>query len=196
MDQRYFQLINRAGSNNACLSRDIQHLFNNDFVFSEFQKTFQDPNTKSYFNKMVNYDMRTNLPSLLHVEDRVSMAVSLESRVPLLDHRIVKLVTRMPPGMKFRGAEMKYILKKATKDLLPKKIVNRKDKMGFPVPLHIWARNNAKTFFQDILLSDTCRNRGFFNVKEIERLIENEKAFGRNLWGLLNLELWFRQFID
>ena len=196
MDRRYFQLINRAGTNNTYLSHEFQNRFRNDDVFHEFQEVFQDPNTKSYFNKMVNYDLRTNLPSLLHVEDRVSMAVSLESRVPLLDHRIVELITSMPPGMKFKGAELKYILKKAVRDLLPDKILNRKDKMGFPVPLHIWAQNKAKTFFQDVLLSDTCRNRGLFNVNEIERLIENETSFGRKLWGLLNLELWFKQFID
>jgi asparagine synthase (glutamine-hydrolysing) len=114
----------------------------------------------------------------------------------MLDHRIVEMVISMLPRMKFKGAEMKYILKKAVKDILPEKIYQRKDKMGFPVPLHIWARNNVRGFFKDVLLDATCRERGLFNTTEVEKLIENEDAFGRRLWGLLNLELWFRRFID
>ena len=145
---------------------------------------------------MVNFDMVASLPALLHVEDRVSMANSLESRVPLLDRRIVDLVTRIPPAMKFKGAEMKYILKRAFKDVLPKKILDRTDKMGFPVPLHLWAKSKAGAFFRDILLSPRCRERGLFNMSEVENLIEQEHAFGRRLWGLLNIELWFRTFID
>ncbi len=124
------------------------------------------------------------------------MAVSLESRVPLLDRRIVDLITSMPPGMKFKGAEMKYIFKRSIKDVLPPGILNRKDKMGFPVPLHIWARNNVKDFFHDLLLSPTCKDRGIFNQAQLEKLIENENSFGRRLWGVINLELWHRQFID
>jgi asparagine synthase (glutamine-hydrolysing) len=145
---------------------------------------------------MIHFDLVTSLPALLHVEDRVTMANSLESRVPLLDHRITDLITTMPPSMKFKGAEMKYILKKTVKDLLPMKIMKRKDKMGFPVPLHIWAKNNAKGFFCDVLLSRSCRERGLFNMAEVENLIEEENAFGRRLWGMLNLELWFQTFID
>jgi asparagine synthase (glutamine-hydrolysing) len=114
----------------------------------------------------------------------------------MLDHRIVDLITSMPPGMKFKGAEMKYILKKAVKDILPPVILNRKDKMGFPVPLHLWARNKVKDFFKDILLSPTCVNRNIFNPTQVEKLIEQEDAFGRRLWGLVNLELWYKQFID
>jgi len=196
MDRRYFRLIDRSDGDLSTLSNDFRSNFDHEAIFSRFQETFNHPNTSSYYNKMVHFDMVAGLPALLHVEDRVSMAVSLESRVPILDHRIVELITRMSPGMKFKGAEMKYILKKAVKDLLPSRILNRKDKMGFPVPLHLWARNHAGEFFRDILLSPTCKERGIFNLKEIEKLIEQENAFGRRLWGLLNIELWFREFID
>ena len=196
MDRRYFRLIDRSDGDLSTLSNDFRSNFDHEAIFSRFQETFNHPNTSSYYNKMVHFDMVAGLPALLHVEDRVSMAVSLESRVPILDHRIVELITRMSPGMKFKGAEMKYILKKAVKDLLPSRILNRKDKMGFPVPLHLWARNHAGEFFRDILLSPTCKERGIFNLKEIETLIEQENAFGRRLWGLLNIELWFREFID
>jgi hypothetical protein len=124
------------------------------------------------------------------------MAASLESRVPLLDYRIVDLMTRITPGMKFKGGELKHVFKKATKDLVPAKIRNRKDKMGFPVPLHIWAKGPAREFFNDVLLSPTARNRGLFNPRAVNQLMKKEAAFGRRLWGMLSLELWLREFID
>ena len=124
------------------------------------------------------------------------MAVSLESRVPLLDHRIADLVASMPPAMKFKGAEMKYILKKAAGHLLPASVAARKDKMGFPVPLHLWASNRARDFFSDILLSPACRQRGLFDPGCRRAADGRGTAFSRRLWGLLNVELWHRTFID
>lgn len=196
MDRRYFQLIDRSAGDFSVLSDDFTERMDHDRIFQKFQEIFNNPDTLSYYNKMVHFDLVSSLPALLQVEDRVTMAVSLESRVPMLDHRIVELVISMLPRMKFKGAEMKYILKKAVKDILPPMIFERRDKMGFPVPLHIWARNNVRGFFRDILLSQACRERGLFDPVEVEKLIENEDAFGRRLWGLLNLELWFRTFID
>lgn len=196
MDRRYFRLIDRSRGERHALSGDFNNQFNMERIFSRFQKTFNHPNTLSYYNKMVHYDMCASLPALLHVEDRITMACSLESRVPLLDHRIVELVASMPPRMKFRGAEMKYILKKSMKNILPSLILERKDKMGFPVPLHLWARNHLLEFFRDILLSARCKNRGIFNLPAIEKLIAEEDAYSRRLWGFLNIELWFRQFVD
>ena len=128
----------------SIFSADFRSSFDQDRTIARFQSVFNHPDTLSYYNKMVHYDMKASLPALLHVEDRASMANSLESRVPILDRRIVELITTMPPAMKFKGAEMKYILKKAVKDILPKSIFERKDKMGFPVPLHHWAKNKAK----------------------------------------------------
>jgi len=196
LDRRYFRLIDRSEGEMNFLSDEFRNGYNPEDLFSRFQQVFNHPDTLSYYNKMVHYDMTAGLPALLQVEDRVTMANSLESRVPILDHRIVDLITGMPPAMKFKGAEMKYILKRAVKDLLPQKIFERKDKMGFPVPLHHWAKNKAKSFFQDVLLSKACLDRGLLNIPQVEKLIEDENAFGRRLWGLLCLELWFRTFID
>jgi asparagine synthase (glutamine-hydrolysing) len=196
MDWRYFCLIDRSEGSLNLYSRDFCNGYRRQDIFARFQKMFNHPDTLSYYNKMVHFDMTASLPALLHVEDRVSMAVSLESRVPLLDRRIVELTTSMPPAMKFKGAEMKYILKRAVKDVLPAMISERKEKMGFPVPLHIWARNKVGDFFKDILFSKSCRERGIFCHDEIEKLIDNEAAFGRRLWGIINLELWFQTFID
>ncbi|MFP4060789.1 MAG: asparagine synthase (glutamine-hydrolyzing) [Bacteroidota bacterium] len=197
MDRRYFHLLDRSQGALELYTRDFSdNYYNREEIFAKFQQVFNHCDTLSYFNKMTRFDMAGSLPGLLHVEDRVTMAVSLESRVPLLDKRIVDLVSVMPAGMKFRGGEMKYLLKRAVKDVLPESLMNRKDKMGFPVPLHIWSKNNASGFFKDVLLSKDARERGVFNISNIEHLIDNEVAFGRSLWGILSLELWFKQFID
>ncbi len=68
--------------------------------------------------------------------------------------------------------------------------------MGFPVPLHLWVHNGLKGYVRDILLSKACRERGIFDPAAVERLIDQEDAYGRKLWGLLNLELWYLRFID
>ena len=196
MDRRYFRLIDRSGGASSLLCQEYRQDNDPERVFERFQAIFNHPETLSYYNRMTHYDLVANLPALLQVEDRVSMAHSLESRVPLLDVRIAELVTSMPPRLKFRGGELKYVLRRAIGDLLPARVLERKDKMGFPVPLHLWARGCSRDFFADTLLSTTARQRGIIDGEETEKLMRYETAFGRRLWGLLNLELWHREFID
>lgn len=196
MDVRYFQLIDRSAGALEMFAEEFRTTFDHEGAFERFQAIFHHPDTKSYYNKMTHFDMVSSLPALLQVEDRVSMAASLESRVPLLDHRVVDLVTSMPAPLKFKGAELKYALKRAIGDILPPRILHRKEKMGFPVPLHLWTRRRAREFISDTLLSDACRARGIFDAEAVEKLLSGERAFGRRIWGLLNLELWYRQFID
>lgn len=196
MDRRYFRLIDRSGGQLALFSGDFQQAWDRDAIFARFQSVFNHPDTLSYYNRMTHFDLVASLPALLHVEDRVSMANSLESRVPLLDRRIADLVTSMPPAMKFRGGELKYIFKRAVHGVLPREVADRKDKMGFPVPLHLWARGSARDFFHDILLSSRCRERGLFDPCAVEQLLGDEAAFSRKLWGLVCLELWFTTFVD
>ncbi|NVO20137.1 MAG: asparagine synthase (glutamine-hydrolyzing) [Bacteroidetes bacterium] len=196
MDRRYYSLINRMGSLEGFFEPEFINQRDDELIFNKFSGYFNHSDTKSYFNKMTHFDMFGSLPGLLQVEDRVSMAVSIESRVPLLDRRIVDLISRMPAGMKFKGGEMKYLLKKTIRDLIPEPIMKRKDKMGFPVPLHIWSKNKAHDFIMDTLLSKAARERNIINTKYIEKLINSEQPFSRGLWGLLSLELWFNQFID
>ena len=196
MDRRYFHLIDRMGSTTPFFHPGFINDCKHEAIFNKFSGYFNNPDTKSYFNKMTHFDMLGSLPGLLQVEDRVSMSVSIESRVPLLDRRIVDLISRMPAGMKFKGGEMKYLLKKTIKDIMPQEIMNRKDKMGFPVPLHIWSKNKAKGFIMDTLLSQKSRERNMINTDYVEKLILAEQPFSRGLWGLLSLELWHNQFID
>jgi asparagine synthase (glutamine-hydrolysing) len=196
MDRRYYNLINRMGSTNSFLHPEFLNERHDDEIFGKFSQHFNRPETKSYYNKMTQFDLTGSLPALLQVEDRVSMAVSIESRVPLLDRRIIDLISRMPAKMKFKGGELKYLMKRAVKNTIPPEIYNRKDKMGFPVPLHIWSKNNAREFIMDTLLSKNAKERNILNTKHIEDLINSEQPFSRGLWGLLSLEIWFNQFID
>ena len=145
---------------------------------------------------MTRFDMQTLLPALLHVEDRTSMAVSLESRVPLLDRRIVELVASMPPMVKYEGGRSKHIFRQVVRHIVPHDIYNRTDKMGFPVPLNEWFTGPLKDFIRDILLSKDAKERGIFERKGLSKLFEPEHPYGRALWGALNLELWFQTFID
>ncbi len=195
-ERRYFTLMDRSEGTLDAYSAEFRAQYDREAVFGRFASVFNEADTRSYYNKMLYYDMMTGLPSLLHVEDRVSMAVSLESRVPLLDPRIVELVARVPPTIKFKGGEMKYLFKQAIQGVLPDSVMQRRDKMGFPVPLQLWARGKAREFFNEVLLSQRTRERGLFDVGTVNRLINQESAFSRVLWGLLQIELWHRQFID
>jgi asparagine synthase (glutamine-hydrolysing) len=196
MDRRYFRLVSRIEDAQALILPDVWSQESASRVFASFQQVFNNPATKSYFNKMTNFDLKTLLPALLHVEDRTSMSVSLESRVPLLDHRVADLVTRMPPTMRFKGGDTKRAFREAARHVLPPVTFDRRDKMGFPVPLNQWLRGPLRNFVGDILLSPRARQRGIYRLDGVEKLVSEGQTFSRQLWGLLSLELWFRAFLD
>ena len=125
------------------------------------------------------------------------MSFSIESRVPLLDYRIVELLSRMPPIMKFKGGQSKVIIKEISANWLPKSIINRKDKMGFPVPLGDWMQSGVvKEFVHDILLSSESLQRGIFSKEYLYKLVSGKTGPGaRDLWGALSLELWFKKIL-
>lgn len=193
-DRRYFKLIDR--------SEGMSHLFSPDLLrsqyspFQSFQSIFNREGLHSMVNSMTYFDLKGSLPALLHVEDRTSMAASIESRVPLLDHRLVEFMAKIPPNIKFAAGRMKHLFKEAVRNTVPKQIFDRKDKMGFPTPLSQWTKGVANEFVKDILLSDRVRQRGIYNINAIESAIASEKEFGRVVWGLLCLELWHRIYID
>ena len=195
MDRRYFHLINRLPAVGEVLTPELLGSWSEEELFADFSREFNYPDTLSYINKMTHFDLRAQLPALLQVEDRVSMMVSLESRVPLLDPRLVDLVTTMPPAMKFKGGRLKHLLKRLAGSHLPAEVVNRKDKMGFPVPLSEWMKEGpVRDFVADVVLGDAARRRGLFRPEAVERLIAEEAPFGRQLWAVLSLELWHREF--
>jgi asparagine synthase (glutamine-hydrolysing) len=197
MEDRYLRLVDRSHDLQNLMSAEYWQARDQASILENFRSLFAQPDTPSYFNRMTHFDMKTLLPALLQVEDRVSMAVSLESRVPLLDRRIVELVASVPPAMKFGGGQTKYLLRHAVSNLVPEAVMKRQDKMGFPVPLKEWSQAGpVRDFLCDTLLSTRCRERGLYRPEAIGALIDNEGRFGRQLWGILSLELWHQVFFD
>jgi asparagine synthase (glutamine-hydrolysing) len=195
MDRRYFRLINRAP-----LLRDEIHwnLLGDYSPFETFQTIFNGDNVgqESYFDRMTHFDFKTLLPALLQVEDRVSMAHGLESRVPFLDHPLVEFAATMPSNVKFKNGTMKQVLKDAMRSELPEAIVDRKDKMGFPTPLTEWINGEARDFVHETLTTRNAFNRDFVDNRKLIAGLHKEPKFGRKVWGLLCLELWQQEFHD
>jgi asparagine synthase (glutamine-hydrolysing) len=124
------------------------------------------------------------------------MAHGLESRVPLLDHEIIEFAATIPANIKFKNGKLKRLLIETFRKRLPEVIVQRKDKMGFPTPFNKWATGEARDFIHDIFSSQRCRQRFFFNHDNLLKGLFQDREFGRNLWGLMSLELWCRNFMD
>ena len=197
-ERRYFRLIDRSADLHGALDngtwRDTTAAYS---PYESFHALFDAPECHSLINKMTRFDLKTLLPALLHVEDRTSMAVSLESRVPLLDHRIVELVASMPPMVKFKGGRSKHVFREVVAGLVPQEIYDRRDKMGFPVPLSRWYREEpVRGFVRDVLLGSAARTRGLVHADGVQQMLDGERDYGRGLWGLLNLELWAQTFLD
>jgi len=145
-------------------------------------------------------DTKTYLPGdILTKVDRTSMLVSLEARVPILDHKLVEFAARIPARIKIKSRERKYLLKKTAEQLLPKEVIYRQ-KMGFAVPIAEWIKTEWQDISQELLMSKRALARENFNPNFVTRLINEHKMGRRNhdilLWTLMVLELWYREFID
>ncbi|MBV8890349.1 MAG: asparagine synthase (glutamine-hydrolyzing) [Alphaproteobacteria bacterium] len=196
LDERYFRLIDRSSD----MENEVDwSLFDRKRVFENFLAIFNNPanvTKEAYFDKMTHFDFKCLLPALLHVEDRMSMAHGLESRVPLLDHRLIEFLATVPADVKFEGGRMKHLLKLAYGRDLPQAIVNRRDKMGFPVPLKEWFAGELRDFVQDIFRSRSARERPYLNPEAVLANLGAAGQFSRKIWGLLSLELWQQTFHD
>jgi asparagine synthase (glutamine-hydrolysing) len=169
--------------------------------YSSYQSFLQvwqgkTPEKRSYFDNMTRFDFKTLLPALLQVEDRVSMAHGLESRVPFLDHPLVEFAATIPSNVKFKDGQTKHALKQALSHVLPDSVANRTDKMGFPVPLNEWMRGPAREFVREVFTSQKALTRGIVDNRRVVEKLDHESKFGRTLWGLLSLELWQQTFHD
>ena len=169
-------------------------------VYAPSRAYFDAPNGHSTtLDRLLYTDLKTYLVELLMKQDQMSMAASIESRVPFLDHHLVEFAAALPPRMKLRGLSTKWILREAVKSMLPAAILSRK-KMGFPVPFSLWMRGPAGNLANDILLDRRARQRGITDPSAVASLIVAHRRgvvdAGDALWGLLNLELWYRTFID
>jgi asparagine synthase (glutamine-hydrolysing) len=149
-------------------------------------------------DQMLAADLKTYLHELLMKQDQMSMAASIESRVPFLDHKLVEFAAALPVGMKLRRLETKYVLRRAMRDRLPKEILTRK-KMGFPVPVGRWFRREFRWVVEEYILGARALSRGVFDSEYVRELVERHdrgEEHSERLWSLVNFEIWQRRFID
>ncbi len=196
LDRRFYCLIDRS----ADLADEVDwSQLDNEHAFTAFAEVYNDREViseRAHLNTMARFDFKRLLPALLQVEDRMSMAHGLESRVPLLDHPLVEYVATTPPEVKFEGGRLKQLLRSSYSDKLPSSLLERRDKMGFPVPLKEWYRDELNTFVKDIFHSQSVRERGFMNADAVLKNFDKSSRFSRKTWGLISLELWHQIFVD
>jgi asparagine synthase (glutamine-hydrolysing) len=200
--ERYFRMVTfqRRETLRRLLSDDLGELAGSGPNPAVFSRLASEGGAPDYVSTLQQIDMATYLPDdILAKVDRASMAVSLESRVPLLDHRLMEFVATIPSSFKLRNGSGKYLLKQAMAQDLPDGILTRK-KMGFGVPLGDWFRRELRDMTRDVLLGRQARQRGVFRMSEVESLLSTHDAGRRDrsarLWALMCFELWMRQWVD
>ena len=166
--------------------------------YAEIRSLLSASDAGSLLNQLLYADTKTYLHELLMKQDQMSMAASIESRVPFLDHKLVELTAGLPETMKLRGLTTKYILRESMKGILPEPILTR-GKMGFPVPLGAWFRGPFRSFVDEYVLGERARARGIFDHTYVRRLVDEHQRganHAERLWMLINFEMWQRQFFD
>ena len=161
-------------------------------------RAMRETDARSLLDQLLYADVRTYMHELLMKQDQMSMAASIESRVPFLDHPLAEYVARLPERMKLRGLTTKYILRRAMAGLLPEKILTR-PKMGFPVPFGGWVAGPHGAVLDEFVLGARARDRGLFDAATVARLVAEHRGganHGERIWSLVNLELWHRIFLD
>jgi len=183
----------------ALLSRDTQDRIGNLDPYTRIREAFSDSDATSLLDRLLYADVKTYLHELLMKQDQMSMATSVESRVPFLDHKLVEFTCRLPERLKLRGSTTKYILREAMKGVLPEPILSR-PKMGFPVPIGAWFRRGYASIIDEYVLSERALSRGLFAPEFVRSLVHRHQNGGENhserLWALVNFEIWQRQFFD
>ena len=188
--------------------QDYSSLYTEEFA-ATLKEATEDSPLASYYAKTAGRDPLTRMlysdlnswlvDDLLIKADKMTMANSVELRVPFLDYRVVEQAATIPSSMKLRGGNSKWILKQAMRQRLPEEILNRK-KTGFPTPLAAMFRQDLSGYLRDLLLSSRCLHRGYFRREAIEKLIgehtNKRKDHHKLLWQLIVLEEWHRKFID
>lgn len=178
------------------------------YINDDFAKKWERTSTLGedlYSPKSLNESLidhfEYKLEHLLKWDDLNAMNFSIESRVPFLDHNLVEATLPINPELKINKAETKYILREAVKDILPKEIYFRRDKKGFSTPSDDWFRTkDFEKYIKSILNSESFKNRGYFNVKKCKenylKHLNKEINISKEIWQWINLEVWFKKFID
>jgi asparagine synthase (glutamine-hydrolysing) len=193
---RYFSTDEKP----ALLSADLQAMLAGPDAETLLSRHFARYRDLSWPSQMMRFDAETYLPDdVLTKVDRMSMAHSIESRVPLLDNRVIDFACSLPAPMKIKEGRRKHILKEVAATLLPEHILNR-PKQGFAVPLNVWFRGGLTELFADTLLSSQAVSRGYFDTAFVRQLIGEHIAGKRDhalrLWQLVVFERWHRAYVD
>ena len=179
-------------------SHEARERFGLAGAYDEHERLLAKTDAADTLDKLLYADTKTYLHELLMKQDQMSMAASIESRVPFLDHKLVEFSARLPREMKLRGATTKWILREAMAGILPQEILTR-PKMGFPVPLGKWLRTTHRHIVDEYVLGTRAAARRIFDREYVASLVARHAA-GENadekLWALINFEVWARTFID
>jgi asparagine synthase (glutamine-hydrolysing) len=180
-------------------SSDFAQRIDKKFSSHAATKHFRNGHRAGPLGKMLYVDTKTWLPDdLLIKADKMTMANSIELRVPLLDHKILEFAASLPQNFKIRGFTTKYIAKKALSGRVPREILDRK-KAGFPVPYEKWLRLELKDWVHDLLLDSKTTARGYFQKSAVERMLSDDVRSGgysKEIFDLTVLELWHREFLE
>ena len=181
-------------------SAPLREAVKNFDAYHHHKRFFEKCRQAAPLNRLLYVDFKTFMPALnLDTTDKTSMAANLEVRVPFLNVELVELCARMPPELKIKGFERKYILKRAAESLLPKTVVYRK-KAGFSAPVRSWLRGALKPMINDLLSEATIKRRGLFDFKEVQGIVaandSGREDNNHQVFQLLTLELWQQQFLD
>jgi asparagine synthase (glutamine-hydrolysing) len=200
--ERYIDAVSlfAASDRAALLSTDLRRAAAPDGPEARFAAYFASTRHLPFGSRMMRADLETYLPGdVLTKVDRMSMAHSIESRVPLLDNAIVDFALQLPLPLKIHESVRKRVLRMVARRVLPPDLLDR-PKKGFAVPLAVWCRGQLRDAFRDLLQSPRLRQRGYFNTREIDRMLDEHFTGRRDhelrLWQLFMFELWHRQYMD
>jgi asparagine synthase (glutamine-hydrolysing) len=201
-DARYLDAIAffQPAEKQALYTRDVRSGIEGRYAHAGFASRLQRFAGMPAHSRMMRLDFETYLPDdVLTKVDRMSMAHSIESRVPLLDNQVIDFAASLPASLKIRNGRRKHVLKEAVRNLLPRDILNRR-KQGFGVPLGVWFRGGLSDLLSDVLASPRTRQRGYFEPAFVDRLVGEHRAGKRDhtlrLWQLMVFELWHREYLD
>ncbi len=188
------------GAKTRLYSQDFAQSVRHADAFSSFRDAYRDCASQDPMDRALYVDARTYMiDDVLTKVDRMSMAVSLEAREPLLDHKLLEFAARVPVSLKLKNGRSKYLLRRVLERRVPRSITDR-PKRGFAAPIGEWLRGPLAPMTTELLLDGRLRDRGIFQPREIERLWDEHRSnradHRHRLWQLVMLELWFRRFMD
>lgn len=193
----YMRLVSREYNARKILSKDYQNLIQEYSPVTIAARSFNDlVGNGDILDNVLLFDLQVMLPPLLMMEDRASMANSIESRVPFLTPKFVEFAFQVPTWLKLNKGIPKYLLREAFKDLLPNEVRTRKRKVGRPVPIHLWLKDKKFNNFIYEIVCVNLKKRGIFDNEYLKKTLECDRPYDRQLWSLICIELWHEQFID